>query len=263
MAPISILFMVVFLWYMWFTEFRHHHEGRGDAALRKALLKKTEEEIAAMRMDWLRIKRVLSILGLVIIAYMVLPNFKIQLAPIALCGGFLLLAIENTKAKEVIKKISLIDLLFFIALFLIVGGALYSGLLKAISNVLVSVSMGNKVLFTVLLMWTVAVFTAVLNAGPAAAFFIPVVMQSGYPNVTDVVWWAVALGTVAGACAFMSGASAGIIAPTMVEQYCPPTMGGKKTERLTFASYSKRGVPIALIFLGISTVYLMILGMVP
>lgn len=263
MMPISILFMVVFLWYMWFTEFRHHHQGAQDAVLRKALLKKTEAEISAMRMDWPRIKRVLSILGSVIIAFMILPNFRIQLAPIALCGGFLLLAIENKKAKEVIKKISLIDLLFFIALFLIVGGALYSGLLKAISNVLVSVSMGNTMLFSILLMWTVAVFTAVLNAGPAAAFFIPVVMQSGYANLTDAVWWAVALGTVAGASAFMSGASAGVIAPTMVEKYCPRSLSGKKTEALTFASYSKRGVPIALIFLVISTIYIMILCLVP
>lgn len=262
MMPISILFMAIFLWYMWFTEFRHHPQGAGDAALRKALLKKTEEEISAMRMDWPRIKRVLSILVSVIIAFMILPNFRIQLAPIALCGGFVLLAIERDKAKEVIKKISLIDLLFFIALFLIVGGALYSGLLKAISNVLAGVSMGNKMVFSICLLWTVAVFTAILNAGPCAAFFIPVVMQSGYANVTDVVWWAVALGTVAGACAFMSGASAGIIAPTMVEQYCPRTATGKKTEPLTFASYSKRGVPIALIFLVTSTIYLMILCMV-
>lgn len=263
MLPISVLFTVVFLWYMWFSEFRHHRQAEGEEAMRKAFLEKTKEEVSAMRMDWPRIKRVLVILGSVIIAFMILPGFRVQQAPIALGGGFLLLAIEKDKAKEVIKKISLIDLLFFIALFLIVGGALYSGLLGVISNFLVSVSMGNKILFSVFLLWTVAVFTAVLNAGPAAAFFIPIVMQSGYANTTDVVWWAVSLGTVAGACAFMSGASAGIIAPGMVEKFCPPAVAGKKTEQLTFASYSKRGIPIALIFLAIATVYLTLLCMLP
>lgn len=59
----------------------------------------------------------------------------------------MLLAIERDKAEEVIKKISLVDLLFFIALFVIVGDAEYSGLLKAISGILVSASMGNQTMY--------------------------------------------------------------------------------------------------------------------
>ena len=173
----------------------------------------------------------------------------------------MLLAIENQKAKDVIKKISLTDLLFFIALFLLVGGALFSGLLKIISDVLTSASMGNKVLYIILLMWAMAAFTCVLNSGPATAFFIPIVMHSGYADFTNVVWWAISLGSLAGACACITGASAGIIAPTIVEELHTAHMDSKGAENLTFASYSKRGVPIALIFLVISSIYIAILSM--
>ena len=260
MAPICAIFLGIFLWYMWFTEFRHQAKKR-SVRLQDAFLNKVVEEVSAMNMDWPNIKKVLFVLGSVIVAFIILPSFKIQLAPIALGGGFLLLAIENQKAKDVIKKISLTDLLFFIALFLLVGGALFSGLLKIVSDILTSMSMGNKVLYIILLMWAMAAFTCVLNSGPATAFFIPIVMHSGYADFTNVVWWAISLGSLAGACACITGASAGIIAPTIVEELHTAHMDSKGAENLTFASYSKRGVPIALIFLVISSIYIAILSM--
>ena len=262
MMPINVLFLGIFLWYMWFTEFRHQHEKRSERN-EKIFLKKVEDELAVMTMDWPAIKRVLTILGAVLVSFVVLPYFKIQLPQIALGGGFILLAIENKRAKDIIRQISLMDILFFIALFLLVGGALFSGLLTVISNILTTMSMGNNLLYLILLMWSMAFFTAILNSGPATAFFIPIVMHSGFADFTDVVWWAISLGSLAGACACISGASAGIVAPTIVEELHTAHLDGKAQEHLTFMSYSKRGVPIALIFLVISSVYLWLLNCVP
>jgi Na+/H+ antiporter NhaD/arsenite permease-like protein len=136
-------------------------------------------------------------------------------------------------------------------------------LLKISSDVLTSMSMGNKMLYPILLLWAVAVFTSVLNAGPATSLFVPIVMHSGYADFTDVVWWAIALGSLAGACASMMGASAGIIAPTIVEELHSARMDDKGRDTLTFASYSRRGIPVALIFLVISSFYIAFLSMVP
>ena len=96
-----------------------------------------EGELKTMKLDWPAIKRVLFVLASVIVAFIVLPIFKVHLAPIAMAGGMILLAIENNKAKDVIKKISLTDILFFVALFIIIGGCLYSGLLKIVSDMLI------------------------------------------------------------------------------------------------------------------------------
>ncbi|MEI6437202.1 MAG: SLC13 family permease [Candidatus Omnitrophota bacterium] len=259
MGPMCAIFLGVFLWYMWYTEFRHNQKHH-SAKLEKEFLAKVEGELEEMHMDWPRIKRVLIILGAVLVAFLVLPFFKVHLAPIALGGGFLLLAIENHKAKDVIKRISLTDMLFFIALFLIVGGALYSGMLKVVSDALVTMSMGNKILYPILLMFTMAIFTALMNAGPATAFLVPIVLHSGFADFTDVVWWALNLGSIAGACACISGASAGIVSQTLVEE-----MGKdlKNKEGLTFASYGRRGIPVAIIFLVLSTFYIIFLSLLP
>ena len=69
--------------------------------------------------------------------------------------------------------------------------------------------------------------------------------------------------SLAGACACMSGASAGIVAPTIVEELHTAHQDDKGREGLTFASYSRRGIPIALIFLVISSIYIVFLSMAP
>ncbi|MBF0503609.1 MAG: PDZ domain-containing protein [Candidatus Omnitrophica bacterium] len=259
MGPICCIYLAVFLWYLWYFELRHKDKIR-SLKLHKAFLMKVEKELGGMHMDWPRIKKVLFILGCVLVAFIILPLFRVHLAPIALGGGFLLLAIENHKAKEVIKKISLMDILFFIALFLIVGGALYAGLLKVISDMLLSMAMGNKILYPIFLMLMTTVLTALLNSGPATAFLVPVVISSGFADFTDVVWWALNIGSIAGACACISGASAGIISQTLVEEL---GMDPKKKEGLTFASYSRRGFPAAIMVLAIGTVYIIFLSMLP
>ena len=258
MGPICVLFLALFLWYIWFVDLRHRKKVR-SAKVEQAYLNKVKEELHAMKMEWPDIKRVLAILGTVLVAFIVLPYFRIRLTPIALGGAFVLLAVENAKAKEVIKKISFTDVLFFIALFLIVGGALYSGLLKIISDGLITMAMGNKVLYPILLMFAMAFFTALLNSGPATAFITPIVMSSGFADFTDVVWWAVNLGSIAGAVACISGASAGIVSQTLAEEMVTDKSHGG----LTFASYSRRGLPFAAIILIISSIYLAFLSMIP
>ncbi len=259
MGPICTVFLAVFLWSLWFFELRHTQKAK-SLKLEKAFLLKVEEEIDAMNMDWPNIKKVLIILGCVLVAFMVLPIFKVHLAPIAMGGAFLLLAIENHKAKDVIKKISLTDMLFFVALFLIVGGALYSGLLKVVSDGLITMAMGNKILYPIFLMLVTALLTALMNSGPASAFLVPIVMHSGFADFTDVVWWALNLGSIAGACACISGASAGIIAQTLTEEL---RMDPRKKEGLTFASYSRQGIPITIVILVLSTFYIIFLSMIP
>ena len=262
MAPICTVLMVVFLWYMWFFEFRHMQKVNTSVNA-GIFIEEMQEELKTMKLDWPAIKRVLFILGSVLVAFIVLPFFKVHLAPIALGGGMILLAVENDKAKDVIKKISFTDILFFVALFIIIGGCLYSGLLKIVSDILIAMSMGNQVAYFLLIMWVSAVFSAFMNAGPATAFFVPIVISSGYADFTDVIWWAVNMGSIAGACACISGASAGVISQTLVDEHFPPRLEGKLREGLTFASYSRRGIPTAIIFLVISSIYIVILGLLP
>ncbi|MBF0618633.1 MAG: PDZ domain-containing protein [Candidatus Omnitrophica bacterium] len=258
LLPITIVCFLASLAYMWFTEFRQHKILR-SVKQEKVLLLGVEHELEGMHMDWPAVKMVLYVLGAVIAAFFVLPVFRIQLAPIALGGAFLLLAIEHHKARHVIRKVRLIDAIYYIAIFIIVGGAVYSGLLNNISDILMSISAGNKVLYPIFLLWFVAAFTILLNPGAAAAFFIPVVMHSGFADFTDVVWWALSLGVMVGSCTCLTPASGGVITHQLTEELHVAKLDGRSKEGLTFASYNRRGLPISLILLVISTAYIFII----
>jgi Na+/H+ antiporter NhaD/arsenite permease-like protein len=251
MLPVCFILLLCLFLYMkrfGFTD----KKKRSSAAMKKASLQRLKDEVENLDVDWLSVRRVLIILAFVILGFMVLPVFRIKPATIVLTGCFILLAIENKQAAEVIKKIGLADIIFFMALFILVGGALHSGLLKSISNFIVTLSAGHKMLYLILLMWTAAFFTAFLNAGPATVLFIPVVMHSHFAASSDIAWWALSLGVLAGSSATITGATAGIVAQTMLEE----SDLNENKGRFTFRVYSTHGLPIALMFLIISSVYI-------
>ena len=210
-------------------------------------------------MEWPAIKRVLWLLLGVIIAFNILPYFGIRVATIALSGGFLVLAIERKYAINVLKKVSFSDIIFFMSLFIIVGATYYSGILSIISNGITHLSMGNNTIYLLLLMWSAALVTAFLNAGPSTAFFVPMAIQSYFIACGNISWWALSLGVLAGSSATITGATAGIVTQTLFEESAGSAGPDAFPRPLTFFNYAKRGVPIALIFLVISSVYIALL----
>lgn len=261
MAPIGLILLLSLFWYM--KQFEFIQKRRKSPTLEKEFLKKMEKEVSSMEVNWPSVKRALFILACVIVGFIVLPFLRIEPATIALAGGFILLALENKSAKEILKKVSFTDVLFFISLFIIVGGALYSGLLKSISDIIISLTLGNKMLYLILLMWIAAFFTAFLNAGPATVFFIPIVMHSPFAGFSDIVWWALSLGVLAGSSATITGATAGVVTQTILDEYNSLGLNGKDKFLITFRSYSQKGIPIALMFLMISSIYIVFLCSIP
>lgn len=256
MTPICFVLLLSLFWYMRRFAFVQRKKIKTSLIAEKAFLKKIQNEVNTMEINWGSIKRVLWIFGAVIVGFIVLPVFRIKAATIALAGGFTLLAIEKEHAREVLKKISFTDVIFFIALFIIVGGALHSGLLEMTANAISYLSMGSKFFYLVILMCFVAFVTAFLNAGPSTVFFIPVVMHAPFAAYSDIIWWALSLGVLAGSSATITGATAGIVTQTILEEQHISDLGADENVRLTFRNYSKHGIPVALMFLVISSIYI-------
>lgn len=72
----------------------------------------------------------------------------------------------------------------------------------------------------------------------------------------DIVWWALSLGILAGSSATIFGATAGPVAVTLLEKFSVPNhlnfQGGNTT---SFRQFSETGLPLMLIFLSVSSVY--------
>jgi len=125
-------------------------------------------------------------------------------------------------------------------------------LLQWLGQAIMQLSFNSLIARCLLLMWIAALVTAFLNAGPATAFLLPVVMsfKSLAPHYAD--FWSLSLGVLAGSSATLTGATAGVVSANMLSDFM--------NINLSFKEYLKMGLPVSLIFLVISSVYIVLIN---
>ncbi|MBF0357300.1 MAG: sodium:proton antiporter [Magnetococcales bacterium] len=183
---------------------------------------------------------------------------------VALLAGFVLLVFAGFNRKELFVATGSGDILFFVGLFVMVGGIQGAGLLDSVSWLINEVSGGKPLIELLALLWIAGMVTPFMNAGPATAFFIPVADELNGFIPGDAVWWALSLGVLAGSSASLTGATAGSIAASQMDEHIkenPEVLsyipGGRS---LGFGEYGRWGWPIMGLFLGISSLYIVLIS---
>ncbi|HIJ68671.1 MAG TPA: hypothetical protein HPP81_06765 [Deltaproteobacteria bacterium] len=185
---------------------------------------------------------------------------SINVSAVALFAGISIFMFCRVDRKSVIRKIGFNDLLFFAGLSVIVGALEASGFLEYVSRGIAALSFDRPWLLCLMLMWSAALVAAFLNAGPTTLLFFPVVMGFTIVPPHHIIWWALALGIMAGSSATIFGATAGPVAANLVEKFCVNyrinLVGGNA---LSYEQFLETGLPIMLIFLGMSSLYIVFL----
>ena len=144
-----------------------------------------------------------------------------------------------------------------------VGSLEACGFLQYISSGISMLSFGKPWLLCLVLMWVAAFLTAFLSAGPATAFFFPIVLGIGITPPHHIIWWALSLGVLAGSSATIVGATAGPVATTLVENFSSRyNLDTKDGSTITYQQFAKIGVPVMFIILAVSSIYVMSLCMI-
>ena len=114
-------------------------------------------------------------------------------------------------ALKLIKQIDYKTLLFFIGLFMVVGGLEQTGILKVMANFIGDISNGNLMLAIIL--WISAIASAFVDNIPFAATMIPIISSLSATQGVDlsILAWALAMGTDIGGSATPIGASANVV----------------------------------------------------
>jgi Na+/H+ antiporter NhaD/arsenite permease-like protein len=181
---------------------------------------------------------------------MVHGKLGIESSTVALTAGVIMMIIGRQDIEEVVRDVEWTTILFFIGLFIVVGGMVETGVIKSLADVIMNIS-GGKVLVTmVILLWASAFLSAILDNIPFVATLIPLIqaMEAQGMNVTPL-WWAISLGACLGGNGTMLGASANVV-------LC--TIAGKNGYPITFAQYAKVGMPVMIMTVAIANVYLLI-----
>jgi Na+/H+ antiporter NhaD/arsenite permease-like protein len=116
-------------------------------------------------------------------------------------------------AVELLKKVDYETLLFFLGLFIVVGGLEQTGVLEVVAAFIGKVSGGNIKLMVAIIIWVSAIASAFVDNVPFAAAMVPVI--KGLAKTTgvdlDTLAWALSMGTDIGGSATPIGASANVV----------------------------------------------------
>ena len=153
--------------------------------------------------------------------------------------------------SELMKKLDYKTLLFFIGLFIVVGGLEETGILEIAANLIRTASGGNVKLMTVTIIWISAIASAFVDNIPFAATMIPIIKNLSITQNTSlsVLAWALSMGTDIGGSATPIGASANVVGISIAARHGHP---------IGWREYCTKVVPAALFVLLISTICILI-----
>lgn len=198
------------------------------------------------------LKKLLAVFGLVIVLFFLHSALHLEAAMVALIGAALALIIvaPHTDPQKTIEKCELSVLLFFAALFVIVGGLEHAGVLEKAAHLITSGAESNLLMTAIIILWASALLSAIVDNIPLTVAMIPIIGYLGSQGVpVDLLWWALVFGVGFGGNGSPIGSTAGVIVVSKSEKTDHP---------ISFIDWMRYGVPATVLGLVIATIVLII-----
>jgi len=243
LGPVSLVTTLVtlLLLYLWYRKELH-----ATKEAQEAIMKFNPKEAITNRS--LLIKS-LVVIGLILIGFFTHTMTHLEGATIALAGASLLLILTMREPEEHLHQVEWTTIFFFIGLFILVTGLEHVGAIKMMAEWLITITKGSAEATTLLLLWGSGLFSAIVDNIPFVATMIPLIKDIGALTGMDLapLWWALLLGADFGGNATLIGASANVVVSGIAE---------REGHKISFFKYMKTAVPMTIVALIISTIYL-------
>jgi Na+/H+ antiporter NhaD/arsenite permease-like protein len=175
----------------------------------------------------------------------------LSVATIGIIGAVLTLIAVGKDWLHILKKLDWKTLVFFIGLFVTVGGLEHTGVLAALANYIGQISQGNILIVLTIIIWLSAILSAFIDNIPFAATMVPVISNlaatTGIP--LGPLAYTLALGTDIGGNATPIGASANVVGTAIAEKEGHPISWGR---------YCKYCIPATVIVIAICWVLVLV-----
>jgi Na+/H+ antiporter NhaD/arsenite permease-like protein len=183
----------------------------------------------------------LVVLTLVIVAFVLHSVLHLEPSVIAMVGAGILVLISNLKPNEFARDVEWGTLVFFAALFIMVGALVNVGALKMVADAIGSFVGNDGALAAGAIVVVSALASGIVDNIPYVTSMAPVVQQLNDTITTisnDGLWWALAFGADFGGNMTIVGASANVVAVGLAYA------SGYK---ITFWQFAKYGIPVTVV----------------
>jgi Na+/H+ antiporter NhaD/arsenite permease-like protein len=175
------------------------------------------------------------------------------LGVVALSGAAILIAWVRPEIESMLREVDWTTLLFFIGLFVIVGGMEASGAIGWLATRIVILAGESADRAALLTNWIAGIASGIVANIPFTVAALPVVdfLSQNLPGASEsqIIYWALILGADLGGNATYLGSAPNIVAVGLLAQ---------AGYRLSFGRFVRDGVPITVITLAIASIWLLL-----
>ncbi len=184
-------------------------------------------------------RKALIVVGFAIVMFLLGDTLGTRPAFIAMSAAGLGLVWVQPDVSATLKRIEWDILLFFAALFVLVGGMEQAGTFEVVTGLVSHGLHLPMVVLGVILLWVVALLSAVIDNVPITIALIPVIQGLGSSGLNIApLWWALVFGAGFGGNGTIIGSTANVVVASLSERTRHP---------ITPVIWSKRGLPVMLV----------------
>ncbi len=191
------------------------------------------------------------VFGLVLVGFVLGERIHLTLAVTAVAGATLLLVWLKPDVQHMIKAVDWTTLVFFIALFMIVGAIQEVGLISLAAESMSRLIGDNLVLGIFVIVFGVGTISTVIANIPLAAAMLPIVrfLTLSTPGAqTKVLYYALSMGAAMGGNGTLIGGEANLVTAGITEQANTP---------ISFKEFLKVGLPVTYLTLTVGFLWLL------
>ncbi len=205
------------------------------------------------------LRRSALVIAAVLTAFVFARPLRLEPATIALTGAAVLMLIDNWRRRDdkqadnvhkTFAEVEWTTIFFFIGLFVVVHAVEASGVLGLLAGKVVGLTGERIGVAGAVILWSSAILSAIFDNIPFVATMIPLIKSMapafGGPKEIESLWWCLSLGACLGGNGTLTGASANLAVAGIAE---------RNGIRFGFARYLAYGVPMTLVSIAISQIY--------
>ena len=196
----------------------------------------------------------LVVLGVMVVLFII--HGQIHWEPWMVAGtGLILLSIlsKEIEFEEVMHEVEIPLLMFFVSLFMIVGGVEGSKFLEYLGQFIIPFVKEDFLVACIILMWVAAIMSAAIDNIPFTAAMIPIIMSLEAQGINvAALWWCLALGVGMGGNGTHIGSTANVYIVTVSERLAKNE--GNPDLAITPLKWAQKGLPVMLLTLVLCSV---------
>ncbi len=192
------------------------------------------------------------VFAVILIGFVIGERFHVVPAVPALIGATALLVWLRPDVRQMITAVDWTTLVFFMALFMVVGGVQEVGLISFVANGIGQLVGQNLPLAIFVVVFGVGTLSVAIVNIPLAASMLPVIdfLTGNIPGASgQVLYYALSMGAAMGGNGFLVGAEANLVTAGITAQAGSP---------ISFAEFMKVGLPVTYLTLAVGFLWLLL-----